>query len=187
MEFWDIYEGHYNGIRKFVRSMVQDSWAVEDVVQETFARVQERLDRLNDPERVTAWVYRIAYNLCQDHFRARKRHAELALKSAEGSGGQILPSFQKQLEQEQMGQCVQEKIRKLPETQQAVLVLFDIMNFSQGEVAEILEISVANVKVRIHRARKKLRAILEEECRFERDERDVFVCEPVGSQIAGKK
>ena len=45
-------------------------------------------------------------------------------------------------------------------------------------MAEILDISIENVKVRLHRARKKLKAILEEKCLFEKDERAVLVCLP---------
>ena len=50
------------------------------------------------------------------------------------------------------------------------------------EIAEILEISVGNVKVRPRRARKKLKTILEEECKFEVDERNVLICDPVASK-----
>jgi RNA polymerase sigma-70 factor (ECF subfamily) len=53
------------------------------------------------------------------------------------------------------------------------------MEFSHQEIADILDISVENVKVRLHRARKKLKAILEEECRFEVDDRNVLICDPV--------
>ena len=59
------------------------------------------------------------------------------------------------------------------------LVLFDIMECSHQEIADILGITVANVKVRLHRAREKLKPILEEKCAFERDERDVLVCTPI--------
>lgn len=52
------------------------------------------------------------------------------------------------------------------------------MEFSLQESAEILGITVKNVKVRLHRGRKKLKAILEEKCAFERDERDVLICTP---------
>ena len=52
------------------------------------------------------------------------------------------------------------------------------MEFSHQEMAEILGITVENVKVRLHRARKKLKAILEEKCTFEKDERNVLVCDP---------
>jgi RNA polymerase sigma-70 factor (ECF subfamily) len=50
---------------------------------------------------------------------------------------------------------------------------------SRREIAEILETTVENVKVRLHRARKELRALLEKKCTFEVDERSVLVCEPV--------
>jgi RNA polymerase sigma-70 factor (ECF subfamily) len=51
------------------------------------------------------------------------------------------------------------------------------MDFSHQEIAEILDISVENVKVRLHRARKKLKTILEENCQFEVDERNVLICD----------
>jgi RNA polymerase sigma-70 factor (ECF subfamily) len=54
------------------------------------------------------------------------------------------------------------------------------MECSHQEIADILGITVASVKVRLHRARKKLKPILEEKCAFERDERDVLVCTPIG-------
>ena len=60
-----------------------------------------------------------------------------------------------------------------------MIILFDTMDLSHQEIAESLGISVENVKVRLHRARRKLKAILEEECTFEVDERNVMVCEPV--------
>jgi len=53
------------------------------------------------------------------------------------------------------------------------------MAFKPKEIAEILDISVSNVKVRVHRARKKFRAILEEHCSFEVDDRSVLVCDPI--------
>jgi RNA polymerase sigma-70 factor (ECF subfamily) len=53
------------------------------------------------------------------------------------------------------------------------------MEFSLQEIAEILGLTVENVKVRLHRARKKFKSILEKSCTFEVDERNVLVCEPV--------
>jgi RNA polymerase sigma-70 factor (ECF subfamily) len=52
------------------------------------------------------------------------------------------------------------------------------MEFSHQEIADILGITVKNVKVRLHRARKRLKTILEEKCAFERDERNVLICIP---------
>jgi RNA polymerase sigma-70 factor (ECF subfamily) len=73
----------------------------------------------------------------------------------------------------------QDKIGLLPESYQTVIVLHDLMEFRHNEIAEILDISVENVKVRLQRARKKLKMILEEHCSFEVDKRNVLVCDPV--------
>jgi RNA polymerase sigma-70 factor (ECF subfamily) len=133
---------------------------------------------VRDPEKISSWVFRIAYNLCHDHFRQSKRSSlNNRLIQAE------IPTFkeamvQKVLEQNQMGQCVQDKMDLLPKDYSTVLILSDIMAFSQQEIAEILSTSVANVKVRVHRARKKMRTILEEHCSLGLDERSVLVCEP---------
>jgi RNA polymerase sigma-70 factor (ECF subfamily) len=66
----------------------------------------------------------------------------------------------------------------LPETQRSIIIFAAIMGFSLQEIADILGLTLENVKVRLHRARKKFKAILEKECTFERDERNVLVCEP---------
>ena len=83
-----------------------------------------------------------------------------------------------QLEQKEMSDCVQDKIHLLPESQRSVLVLSDTMDLSRQEIADILGIKVGNVKVRLHRARRAFKEILENECSFAQDERNVMVCEP---------
>lgn len=82
------------------------------------------------------------------------------------------------LEQKQMPDCVQEKFRLLPEPSRIILTLFDVMDFSHREIADILCISEANAKVRLFRASKQFKTILEQHCEFAFDERNVFACEP---------
>ncbi len=180
MNYREIYNEYYANVRKFILATVKDEWAADDLIQETFVRIQENLNSVKDPSRISSWIFRIAYNLCQDHFRQSR-------KSPNGESiGQGKPqtlqeaSIQKELEQRQMGQCVQNHMSLLPESLRTVLILYDIMDFSHQEIAEILGTTIENTKVRLHRARKKLKAILEEECTFEADERNVLVCEPTG-------
>ncbi len=184
MEFWDIYDQYYTKIRKFTLSLVKDEWAADDLIQETFLKIQNNLKNLKDPSKLSSWIFRIAYNLCQDHFRQLKRSRKEESIDQEAVDGfkealiQKGTDIQKKLEQLQMGECVQDQINLLPESLRTVLVLFDIMEFNHQEIADILGITVENVKVRLHRARRKLKPILEEKCTFEMDERNVLVCEP---------
>jgi len=185
MEFWEIYDQFYGKVRKFILALVKDEWVADDLIQETFLRIQNNLENLRDPSKLSSWIFRIAYNLCQDHFRQLKKSCKEERIDQEGmedfreSLVQKGPSIEKELEQRQMGECVQNQINLLPESLRTVVLLFDIMGFSHQEIADILGITIKNVKVRLHRARKKLKVILEEKCTFEKDERNVLVCLPV--------
>ena len=184
MEFWEIYDQYYARVRRFILSLVKDEWAADDLIQETFLRIQKNLSRLRDPSRMSSWIFRIAYHLCQDHFRQRKAaHGKESIdeEKIETLGDAFVQEehAQKALEQREMGQCVQNQIDLLPESLRAVLVIFDIMEFSHQEIADTLGITIENVKVRLHRARKKLKTILKEKCSFEKDERNVLVCNPI--------
>jgi len=185
MEFWAIYDQYYTKVRKFILALVRDEWVADDLIQETFLKIQRNLKSLKDPSKLSPWMFRIAYNLCQDHFRQLKlsrKEERIDQDETDGLKEALIqkgPDIQKEMEQRQMGECVQNQMNLLPESSRTVLVLFDIMELSHQEIADILGITVENVKVRLHRARKKLKTILGEKCTFERDERNVLVCEPI--------
>jgi RNA polymerase sigma-70 factor (ECF subfamily) len=176
--YWDIYETYYERIRRFIFLMVKDKWVAEDLLQETFVKVQKNLSQLNDSQKTSSWIFRIAFNICQDHFRntSRKVQQENSVQQAEIFPQPLSPY--KLLEQQQMSQCIQEQTKLLPESLRTPLLLFDVMGFSHREIADILDISLENTKVRLHRARKQLKAILNKKCHLEIDERNILVCEP---------
>ena len=188
MEFWSIYDQYYAKVRKFILALVKDEWVADDLIQETFLKIQNNLENLKDPSKISSWIFRIAYNLCQDHFRQKKRSRkeeridQEEMEEFKEALIQAGPDIQKELEQRQMGECVQNQINLLPESLRTVLVLSDIMEFSHREIADISGTTAQNVKVRLHRARKRLKSILEEKCSFERDERNVLVCVPASEE-----
>ena len=179
MDSFEIYDRYYQRVRRFILSSVRDEWVADDLTQETFIRVQKNLDTLQDSSKLASWVFRIAYNLCQDHFRSRHRISSNECELDEATAGFKEAIVQKRLEQCEMGACVQNVVRLLPEPFRSVITLFDMAELSHREIAEILDTTVENVKVRLHRGRKKLKALLEEKCTFEVDERSVLICEPL--------
>ncbi len=80
------------------------------------------------------------------------------------------------LQQEEMSTCVQRYVATL--SAKAVLLMCDADGLSAKETAELLQLPVTTVKMRLHRARQQMQAALKDACQFERDERGVFVCEP---------
>lgn len=179
MELLEIYDQYYDRVKIFISRLVKDEWLAEDLIQETFARVQKNIGSVRDPSKFSSWIFRIAYNLCQDSFKSHKKNNSDSGKPDNSPNPFMEMPAQDKLEQLQMGACVQEQINLLPEQQRIVLILYDLLDFKHAEIADILEITKENAKVRLHRARKGLRSILEKKCTFEMDGRSVLVCEPV--------
>jgi RNA polymerase sigma-70 factor (ECF subfamily) len=82
------------------------------------------------------------------------------------------------MEQKEMSSCVQEYIEDLSDPHRAAILLHDVQGLTNPEIAAMLGVSLATVKMRLHRARSKLRVALGEGCSFSEDERGVRVCEP---------
>jgi len=123
-----------------------------------------------------------------DHFRKESRNPQKEIVDFRGVNTSDYSTTERKLEQHQMSVCVQNQMLLLSENYRTVIWLFDVLDFTLKEIADILELSVENVKVRLHRARKKLKSILSQKCTFEKDERNVLVCEPkngVNWQIDG--
>ncbi len=76
-----------------------------------------------------------------------------------------------------MSACVREYLERLPDDYRMVVLLRDVHGLTGREIAQMLGSSLDAVKIRLHRARRRLKAALEAECDFSRDEGDVLVCE----------
>ena len=185
MDFLEIHDQFYQRVRKFILASVRDESVADDLIQETFLRIQKNLDTVRDPSKISSWIFSIAHHLCQDHFRGLKKTSSREEEIQEELVALQETPVQKKMEQSEMSRCVQDQLNLLPESLRSVLIFSDVMDFSQQEIAEILGLSIENVKVRLHRARKKMKAILEEKCTFEVDERNVLTCEPVDRKNGG--
>jgi RNA polymerase sigma-70 factor, ECF subfamily len=178
IDFYLIFDAHYGRVKNVIASKVKDDWLAQDLAQETFLRAFKKIDGLKDKTSIGPWLIKIAKNLCLDYFRQDARNR----LEQQNPGREITTadatSTEKALEKHQMSACVQKQMTHLPETYRNVLWLYEVMGLSQKEIAAVVNISLENVKVRLHRARLKFKAILKEQCSFEKDERNVIVCEP---------
>lgn len=190
LEFDLIVEEYQGRVIRYLAGLLGDAALAHDLTQETFLRVHKGLEELRSEEARTAWIYRIASHLALDHLRSRtssqyRQTVSLDAGSLDGQEAGPSPSSEElsaegRLEQEEMAECLRHYIHQLPETSRACLILRDLEGLGEEVVAEILGCSVGAVKVRTHRARKKLREQLRQGCHFYQDERGVLRCEPVG-------
>ena len=178
MEMQDFYYQYHEKVRRYVFQVMRNESVADDIVQDTFLRVITHRHSVHDPRKIVTWMFSIAHNLCMDYIR-RSRDVPLEeqpLPEEDGTA-EYIPMI-KEIEQRQMGTCIQQQMDRLPENLRTVIVLRDTLEFTVAETAEILNISKENAKVRLHRARMKLREILSSNCNFEHDERNVLVCSP---------
>jgi RNA polymerase sigma-70 factor (ECF subfamily) len=175
-----IFEGDYQRIFRYIMSMVRDTAEAEDLTQETFLRAYRRRDSLRDEGAQTAWLYRIATNVCLDRLRQSARRAPM---ESETDLDQVdvaepdAPSLQQVIERDELSACVQSYLNRLSDSYRAVILLHDMHELTSPEIAQLLGESLSAVKIRLHRARRKLGTALEAGCAFSYDERSVLTCE----------
>lgn len=176
-----IFKEHYSRIFRYLVSMVRDTAEAEDLTQETFLRAYRGRDSLRDEGAQTAWLYTIATNVSLDRLRqyARRAPLESATDPQEVDLAEPdAPSLQKLIERDEMSACVQRYLSDLSDNYRAVILLHDMHGLTSAEIARLLDESLPNVKIRLHRARRKLKIALAGGCAFSRDGDGVLVCEP---------
>ncbi len=179
-----VAERYRASIYRYILRLVRNASLADDLTQETFLRVHQHLGELKDAAALEAWLYRIATNVSYDRLRRREPAGPAlpVLNTEEGGSAPIVEDGalrpDQLLEQKEMGDCVMRFLTELPDGHRQVLLLHDLQGYTDPEIAQMLGLSLENVKIRLHRARTKLRTALAEGCRFSRDERGVFICEP---------
>ena len=170
----------YSRIYRYTLSLLHDATDAEDVTQETFLRAHQHRDALHNAQAELAWLYQIATHVCLDRLRQRQRRRPLE-DGADVTEIEVVdpavPPVQRVVEQHEMSGCVQEYLARISDSHRAVILLHDVQKLTAPEIAAVLGISVANVKIRLHRARRELKASLEAGCAFASDERGVLTCE----------
>ena len=183
-DFASIFNEYQHPIFNYLFRMTQDSDLAEDLTQETFIRVHKGLPNFREESNLSTWIYRIATNASFDYFRSkglRQEKTTVSLDETEADRVWIPDEDSSPPEQtavqSEMSACVQRFIRELPPDYRAALILSDLQGMKNREIADVLDISLDTVKIRLHRARKKLRAALNLGCDYSHDERNVLVCE----------
>ncbi len=175
------FEEYYDRIFHYVLGLVHNQDEAEDLTQETFLRAYKERTSLRDPAALLSWLYRIATHVSLDRLRQRARRAPR--ESAADLDEVEIPdadtrSPEQTAEQEEMSACVQKYLADLSDDYRAVILFHDVHGLDAPEIADLLGLPLTTVKMRLHRARARLQALLQEACSFSHDERNVFICEP---------
>jgi RNA polymerase sigma-70 factor (ECF subfamily) len=168
--FAELVELYKDKIYHLGYRMLNQKQEAEDVVQETFLRVYMNLERYDENQKFSTWIYRIATNLCIDRLRKRKPNYSIDAEMSDNDGTDwhaILPSDEAGPEDElilsETQQNIRNAIQSLPDKYRTVVVLRYLHDMSLQEISDVLEMPVTTVKTRVHRGREFLRKKLEPE------------------------
>ena len=157
--FEELYHRYQPYVYNVVYGIVQNPDDARDVTQDVFLHMYDSLSRFRGGSALSTWLYRVAVNTAITHVRKQKRHPQIPLDALREFRADIDAEPEQQVARMETQQAVQELLAQLPEPQRTVLVLRYFQEMSLEEMAEVMNCSVAAVKVRLHRARNSFRRL----------------------------
>lgn len=150
-----LFERYNKRIYNFLARMTIDRALAEDLTQNVFLRVIKYRTSYREGAKFQAWIYQVARNVFSDYYQTVKnRHSNFV--DVEKIGDHISESEENEIQQEKEI-LLQRSMARLTDEQRELLVLTRFQHMKYEEVAELMDTTVANIKVKVHRAIIKLR------------------------------
>jgi RNA polymerase sigma-70 factor, ECF subfamily len=167
---WDtLVDAYWQRLFGYALRATGNAELAQDLVQETFLRIVQRLGRYDDQGKFEAWLFRILVNLVRDHGRSRSRHPTQSTV-IESDGERIemtdevagkVPAPHEPLHHREEVDALQAALRKLPEGDRQILMLRHFADMPFKDIARTLNCPIGTVLARAHRALGKLRGLME--------------------------
>ena len=135
----------------------------EEMAQDTFVKAFQKLDSYEGKSKFSTWLYSITYNACISELRKRR----IEFKSIDDTriteqDEMKMHDYYREVRKEDQEKYLNLALGKLPEDDQVLVTLYYYENQSMDEISMITGLTVSNIKVKIHRARKKMYELLHE-------------------------
>lgn len=155
-----------NELMRLAFRILQQREEAEDVVQDTFMKLWNQREQWPQIENMEAYALTVCRNLALDHVKAMRKQMEESLEADTEAGRAPVLSLSSgdphmSLEQRDRLAVVRQAMNTLPEKQRTAMHLRDFEGHSYQEIAQIMDIPEAQVKVNIHRARQTIKQIFD--------------------------
>jgi RNA polymerase sigma factor (sigma-70 family) len=148
-----LFDRYHKQIFNFLRQLSNDRMLAEDLTQNVFLRLIRYRNSYRDGHRFQSWIYQMARNVFADHYQSNKNKAGNYV-DVEKMSDQISDAEENHDEREEL---LHRSMAKLSDEHRELLVLTRFQHLKYEEVAAIMDTTVANIKVKVHRAIGKLR------------------------------
>lgn len=135
----------------------------EEMAQDTFVKAFQKLDSYEGKSKFSTWLYSITYNACISELRKRRiEFKSLDDRQISDQDEQKMHDYYRDSRKEDQEKYLNLALEKLPEDDQVLVTLYYYESQSMDEISLITGLTVSNIKVKIHRARKKMNELLHE-------------------------
>lgn len=149
-----LFERYHLRLYNFLARLAMDKEVGEDLTQNVFLRMLKYRHTYKESMRFQSWIYQLARNVFSDHYQSMKRN--MNSKTDVERLADFIPDEDSRAEEEREARLHQ-SLKLLSDEQRELLVLTRFQQMKYEEVAEILNTTVANIKIKVHRAMIKLR------------------------------
>ncbi len=157
----EVWNDMNDRLTNFVIGKVKDPELTKDIVQDVFLKAFTKFDTLKNKEKLVSWIYQITRNEIISHFRKLKFDTPTDNIVSEESSNDSLTS--------ELTHCISPFIDSLPEKYKQAVIMADIENVPQKEIAKRLNISYSGAKSRVQRGRELLKSSYDQCCAISTD------------------
>ncbi len=158
-----LVDAYKSMVFSLVFKMTKNREEAEEITQDTFIKAYKNLSKFKGDSKFSTWLYRIAYHASLDAIK-KNRNKNITSEINEITFNQIksVDNILLGIERKERAKIMNDCLLKLPEKERSIIWMFYYDELSVKEMMEVTQLSEANIKVKLLRARKKLLAIVEE-------------------------
>lgn len=162
--FGELATRHQDKALSLAMGMMRNEAEARDCLQDAFVNAWRKIHTFRGDARFSSWLYRITHNACLMRMRRKRRRPEVSLDLPSNSDDNferqipdLAPISDELLQIDELGREIDRAVATLPPKYREVFDLADLQHRSMKDIAARLDLSVPNVKTRLHRARLRLR------------------------------
>lgn len=156
--FSELVRRHQTVVYNLSYRFMRDASLAEDMAQEAFLKGFRLLKGFRGDCRFSTWMYRVTCSVCLTELSRRRRRGEVALTEDDSDCLTVAPARPRDT-----AEIVTACIQRLPDRYAAIMTMYYLKEISYEEIAEVMQIPMGTLKTWMHRARKQLRKIVEQE------------------------
>jgi len=156
-----LVEKYQNMVYSLALKLLKNTEDAEEMAQDTFIKAFQKLDMYEGKSKFSTWLYSITYNACISELRKRRiQFSSLEEQRFSDQDEMKMNSYLSETKKEDQEKYLNMALGKLPEDDQVLVTLYYYENQSMDDISLITGLTVSNIKVKIHRARKKMYELL---------------------------